>query len=811
MAQAVNRSYPGIFGTKLYVGVNPPVEGALITTITLQNTSASTQAAGFVSPMFGLPLKQGDMPAGQYPQFKLTDGTNCPASIWGVSSWPDGSMKFCAAMVRVPSSVAGSGTLALQVYSGGTTPAPSARTTADLTAADLKVELTGVTNLTGLWTASLNTAIADADDIVVIGDGPAGKVWRIGGPCKQAGAAHGQLHAWHYVAALTNSSGGLLGLRYLGKVGQPWVDVASPAPARRVATAALKSGATNLRTLQGHDTTETPGANIGMPHYSSFFTVGAEGLWDFVAGSQATECTLRVIHNKTYFTKSRLVPSYDLSLAATSSTAHNYAPYGAGPMQRYMPGTGERDDIALLPTWMVRHLLTQSAAEERTVRTVGLSSGGWRTQLRHRAYPSGVIPCTTAAASYAGMGNVLPSIRYSDGGGVAMPADNTSLWVGETEPSHRPSAAYYPYLITGEPQYLDLLEDHAAELLLAWIPGSRTPRVTLPVTNTTLFANADYGERDAVVGATNYKGGGQFFVGGVVRVMAWSTRDIAQAAAILPDTSPSGVGTRAYLREVLEQSYAAINDYNTRFGADWQNTGILNFDERKEFLYSWASGYLSNSVCHQANILGSTSAATLRAYLGRYWEGIANQMDIACAFSYHGSMFDQNGVRATTTPELLYGLSAQLTFDSGTSRMTVSGTTGNWYSWSPSNGDVFAFLTAANPYPAIPEYQRMYAVNSSGKSCQLSLTPGGSPVAVPATMVITSCMAQIQDFSPDVSFEVNLGSGGYLANITSAIRSHAAGGDPMTASLAKSGINLATAGTVFTDNPKNAVVAQYPE
>ena len=93
MAQAVNRSYPGTPGTKLYVGVNPPVEGALITTITLQNTSASTQAAGFVSPMFGLPLKQGDMPAGQYPQFKLTDGTNCPASIWGVSSWPDGSMK----------------------------------------------------------------------------------------------------------------------------------------------------------------------------------------------------------------------------------------------------------------------------------------------------------------------------------------------------------------------------------------------------------------------------------------------------------------------------------------------------------------------------------------------------------------------------------------------------------------------------------------------------------------------------------------------------------------------------------------------
>ena len=82
---------------------------------------------------------------------------------------------------------------------------------------------------------------------------------------------------------------------------------------------------------------------------------------------------------------------------------------------------------------------------------------------------------------------------------------------------------------------------------------------------------------------------------------------------------------------------------------------------------------------------------------------------------------------------------------------------------------------------------------------------------MPAAMVITSCMAQIQNFSPDLSFERNLGHSGYLANITSAIRSHAAGGDPMTTSLTESGINLAAAGIVFTDNPKNAIVAQYPE
>ena len=63
----------------------------------------------------------------------------------------------------------------------------SSRTLSDVTAADLKVELTGVTNLSGVWVASLNTAITDASEIIVIGDGPAGKLWRIRGAFKQSG------------------------------------------------------------------------------------------------------------------------------------------------------------------------------------------------------------------------------------------------------------------------------------------------------------------------------------------------------------------------------------------------------------------------------------------------------------------------------------------------------------------------------------------------------------------------------------------------------------------------------------------------
>ena len=105
----------------------------------------------------------------------------------------------------------------------------------------------------------------------------------------------------------------------------------------------------------------------------------------------------------------------------------------------------------------------------------------------------------------------------------------------------------------------------------------------------------------------------------------------------------------------------------------------------------------------------------------------------------------------------------------------------------------------------------MYAVNCSGKSFQLSLTVGGPPVAVPEDKVVHTYAAQIQNFSPDISFEGYTGPSSYLASITSAIRSHAASGDNVPNALSKSSANLAAGGVTFVTVPKNAVAPQYPE
>lgn len=823
MATPSPNSYVFTPGVTLYAGMATPSGGTTLTTITLANTSGTEQAAGFVSPMFGLPLKQGDVPAGQYPAFFLSDNTPVPATIHSVTSWPDGSMKWCGVFLRVPTTVTGSGTLAITVKNGGSTPGSSARALSDFTAANLSVELTGVTNLSGVWTATLNDAITNGT-AVQIADGPAGAIWRVLGDFKQSSAAHGQLVCWHYVAALQNASGGLLGVRYLGRVAQPWADVSTPTPTRRVVNAVLKAGASTLRTLQGHDTTETVGANIGFGHYTSFFTAGTDGKWDFVqgGGSASADCTVRVVHDKTYVVKSRLVPPYDLTVNPTSSASVDYYPYGRGLMYRNLGETGERMEIGVIPSWAVRHLLNGSALDERACRINGLVSAGWRCALR-RSTTKAVIPCTDPSPSYTGMGTVQTTWRYFPGVevvGVVNPAVDTSLWQFDTEPSHRGAATFYPYLITGEPQYLDLLTEQAAGLVLNVVSGNRTMTGSLPVTASTIRANDDYGERDVIINGTNYKGGGYLFIGGLIRVQAWMCRDLADAAGIYPDTCPQGTETRKYLRDIVSAGWTAINAYNAAMGSTWNNSGIYNFDPRTEANGPWCSGYMSNAVCHAVSVLPSAAGNTFRQHLANNWKDIVASGDLASAISYLGNTFDETGTRVTSSDQMLFYIPTTLAFSTSTNRFTVTGTAPyGMASWSPTNGDIFAFAPApTDQFPdttkpfSVADNRRMYVVNASGNTGQLSFTPGGAPITVTTSMNYRGLLARLQNFAPYWSAETNNpANDGYMANITSAIKHHAAVGDSGMGPASTKAANLLTAaGTSFVSDPKNALAATYP-
>jgi hypothetical protein len=789
--------------------------GKPLCTLRVQSDADAPQRAHFVTPMFGHGFRQGDVPPGERPRFVLPDGRECVATLWGLSSWPDGSMKFCAAMVLVPVGIPAQGQLELQIHAGSTAPEQAGpRSLAELHDADLHVVLGGVTALEGTWKASLSDGIRKRTDVVQIASGPAGAVWRIGSEFRNAsGAAHGQLYCWHYVAALSDASGALAGLRYLGRVAQPWTDVEHPPAQHREFSASLYSGSRRLRALLGHTDTETPGETIRLAHYASFFTAGPDGRWDFVpTGGIATDnSALRVVIDAAYCISSKLVPPYDLTTPLATATSVDYYPLGRGTMARGMGMTGERADIGLLPEWNVRHLIQPTAEYERVARVNGLCASGWRKAFRRRATLQ-PVPCVDIRPSYAKLGNVEPRWRgYMFMSGMVKPAPNESLWREDT--AHRPGSVYWPYLFSGEPQYLDLLVEIAFAHILELNPGNSTIwGVTFP--RDEVLEGPWRGERGTCIGAPDkmYKGSGVLLHGiGGTRMSAWRSRDVAQAAAIAPDKAPDGAGAREYLRDVLDSSYAAFRDYMSQVPSSYRDSGL--FIQATANGAPWQIAYLSWSVCHQADILGTPQAAYVRSHLSRFWESFSRQADMACIVAYTCSYRDTNGNLAQSTRDVLGLLRCNLNFDAGTSRITISAgknrTNGDWL---PHVGDRLAFgekhIGPLKNFPMVKLHRQFFAVNCKGQSFQLALQPGGPPISFPESVLVTDCFASLKDFSPHVAFDPPNSPSGYSANILGAVSYHLACGDDVRNAAAQLERIVQAQRVNFKDRPKYRVLGQ---
>jgi hypothetical protein len=212
------------------ISVSPAGSGTFIEQITIPNNSGATQATNFVTPMFGLGFKKADIPSGQYPSLALADGTVVSCSFGKYpATWSDGSLKFLPAMCRVPTTVAGSGSITLNVFNGGSAPSASSRALSDFAASstDLNVTVVGLDNLSGTWVSDLNQGIAAHGADYQWLDGPAGSCWRVRASFRQSSADEGQLEGWWYVCALQNAAGGLGGLRYDVAITKPYYDAAN--------------------------------------------------------------------------------------------------------------------------------------------------------------------------------------------------------------------------------------------------------------------------------------------------------------------------------------------------------------------------------------------------------------------------------------------------------------------------------------------------------------------------------------------------------------------------------------------------------
>ena len=276
-------------------------------------------------------------------------------------------------------------------------------------------------------------------------------------------------------------------------------------------------------------------------------------------------------------TAAKLIPRYDPTLGSSAPGRVTYSPMGIDSMAADMQGTGGRDDIGWINGWASAYICNPTTQNLTNVLGIGECAGTWPMHPRDPA--TGALldrtkhfPYNVVAGSVAAQGNFIftgppgtaipptPTSRiHATGdfwfyGNPVIPASGTLVWPGRTagannnfpagpatldpaipgvsvtydlaswrlgsglamDAAHWPMMSYVPWLLTGDPYYLENLQAEAM----------------------TMLGN----------GLTT---GGYPYGWGQTRAMAWCLRNFCQAARGTPATVPSWLLPKSSLEAIL--------------------------------------------------------------------------------------------------------------------------------------------------------------------------------------------------------------------------------------------------------------------
>jgi len=806
--------------------------------MTLVNTSGSTQSANFVTQTFGHPFRKGDIAngcSGGAPIFQLTGGTNVPFSE-GLKPicWTDGSLKWAPFMLRVPASIAGNGTLTINILSGGTTPSASGRALSDFatSSTDLNASVTGMDNLSGTWVSDLNQGIgvANTDNYHYMG-GQAGDVWRVRASFRQSSANHGQLEAYWYVQSLQDSSGGLYGLRYLYKIAQPWYNVDSPtknwrsfsawktlngasvlhdffsanfgsagaanftwdgsdaqmnstangltngAELKLTTTGTLPSGLSTGTVYFASETSAPNTFEIGvdgggqgtitpttqcvgtctatqypyLTQFGSLFSPGtSSGKPDYIqaGGSSASDNTVRIQFNNTYWRSTKMVPPYLLgTVTPTSTAAAPYFPMTHGVFSWVLEQTGPAPQIGPEPIWAAQHFFNQDAESEQNIRIGGYFGGELPMNMRNNS--TFTIPVANNT-TYTGMPTANTFFQWTGASGFTS---------GFTEPSspnvlisvfdeatfdHMPEFEYYPLLVLGEPQFNDMLVDHFNLAVVSHVGTVGNSAIIDATTNSISGGYAtNPGNRDSNINGTQYYGTNWCTTSGL-RCQGWTARTMGLAMAIAGGYEPAASQTHQYISDTNTATYAANLQYISLLPTFAQNNGMW-FEPNGISHAAWQMAYLLMGTSYTAATNELSNATSFATYLMK-WPTFVDSTFGVWDVPYYSANYRPSANSApsgqfTSNPYLtnqyLFGLGGafsgqfEISWVNGTSTYTMLSGLENY---TPQNGD-YVFDQGPNlggTYPAIFSPFTTYCmVNVSGMTFQLEACPTGTPTGSP--------------------------------------------------------------------------------
>ena len=548
-------------------GVPAPITGAIaITDIKLQSTGLVEQRS--VPVTFGQPFAKGQLLPGQTLVGRLADGTNVALQVDNKATHADGSVRHAVISTifpLLPAQTIQSMDLVTTTSAAPTAPVPPESLLAAGFSSTINIDLDGQR-----YTAS-------AADLLRAGkyntwlSGPIVNEWHVSAPLMTAqGVAHPHLMARYAIRAYRGNTRARVDVT----IESGWDYVAGPQNFKYNAQIAV--GGTNVYEKQD------------LVHYH-------HARWRKVFWWGATP-QVHVRHNIGYLIGSKAVANYDQSitfpeatLAAlkTGWTGAKTEPMGVGLANPYMPSTGGRDDIGLLPAWATTYLLTMDPRAKEVTLGTGDLSGSWGSHYRDKITDRPVslvnYPAMTVLGHYGDTWNEAAK-RFEQFPPCAVGADCTTPNIHDS--SHQPNLAYLPYLVTGDYYYLEELQFWGMWNSYMENPGYR-----------------QYGK--ALLKADQVRG------------QAWALRSLVEAAYITPDADP------------LKAHFASFVDSNF----DWYNTeysnnpasnalGILTNGyalvyENGTGLSPWQDDFFTSAVGHAAE-LGFEKAKPLLAFKAKF-------------------------------------------------------------------------------------------------------------------------------------------------------------------------------------------------
>lgn len=290
------------------------------------------------------------------------------------------------------------------------------------------------------------------------------------------------------------------------------------------------------------------------------------------------------------FVQAGAIPAYATDVLAPPRRIDGAAfePLAFGSLTRPMDAPGGRPEIAPYPDWAVQALVHGRADAWDYMTRHGELAGSWAVHVRTA---DGRLLRIDARPDFW--------LDARAGDGLANTPRGAASIRGAGEPAdlaHQPSLALPPYLVTAQRFFADEMTFWANACLLQ------------------TFQDRTYNMRGGGPGRYTPRAGARGLVveGNQVRGAAWALRNLADAAAWLPERSPD----RTYFAEAVTANLQWLDDHAA---ARRHPLGVLFDGVRPEnrdrppyaWIALWEQAYLAWAI-HRAQALGFRGGTTVR-------------------------------------------------------------------------------------------------------------------------------------------------------------------------------------------------------